>query len=299
MKQTIRLRRARKQDLLPAFKMIMHTLNHLRKKNGMSPVPTNWRELPPVPKHLYDTDSPTAWCAWRGEKLVGYGHALIRGKQWYLAFLFVHPSVQDKGVGRMLLEKVWRDGQGVTHALCTFSYNPQAVGIYSQFGMSPTDNFPLLSCPIDRLRPPKRPGLEFTTKLTAADVAWINRLEGEIRGYRRSQEWKLWTTEPSFVPYIFRDKGKRVGYGVIYKNSSVGPVGAVSDAYLLKVTAELLNLPKAQDDQILKFWTPSSNIELYQMLINAKFRCEEIAVFMTDKSYSDFQRYVPTHLAIF
>lgn len=299
MKQPIRLRRARKQDLLPAFKMIMHTLNHLRKRNGLSAVPTNWRELPPVPKHLYDTDAETAWCAWRGDRVVGYGHALNRGKQWYLAFLFVHPSVQDKGIGRKLLEKVWRDGKSVSHALCTFSYNPQAVGIYSQFGLSPTDNFPLLSCEMPRLRPPERPGLEYSTKLTAADRAWVNRLEEKIRGYRRPQEWKLWTSDPNFVSYLFRHKGQRVGYGVIYKHSSVGPIGAVSQAYQLKIVAELLNLAPVQEDQILKFWTPSSNIPLYQMLIKAGFRCEEIAVFMTDKAYADFERYIPTHLAIF
>lgn len=299
MKLRLRYRPTRPEDLLPAMKMVMHTFNHLRKQHHMRTEPVRWREVPVFPRHLLETDSASSWCAMAGDAIVGYGHALNRGKQWYLAYLFVHPKVQDKGVGRKLLESVWRDEPGVTHSLCTFAFNPQAIGIYSQFGMSPVMDLGILTTTVGHLQKPERPGLVLSDQLSAKDLLWINQLEDEIRGYRRPEEWHLWTTDPEFKPYIFRDKGQRVAYAVVYKDVQIGPVGAISNSYQTKAVAELLNLLPADRNHPVKLTPPGSNLPLYQMLIKSGFRCEELAVFMSDNSYCDFTRYCPTHLAIF
>lgn len=299
MRSSVQIRRAREKDLLPAFKMVERSFNHLRKKHSMKPIKFPLQELPPVQKHLFSTDGHRAWCAWKGNKIVGYTHALVRGKQWYLGYLFIDPTLQDKGVGRKLLEKVYFKKTDMTHALCTFSYNMQAVGIYSQFGMVPIQGLAWLGGKPDKFRMPKPTGLQGSTTLTPADLAWINALEKKVRGYERPVEWQFWTSNDQFEPYIFRDKGKRVAYGLLYKKLGIGPVGAVSNDYMVKATAELIRKAKPPKKESISVWVPTSNIELYQYLIKAGFRLGEIAVFMSDKSYTDFQRYLPTHLAIF
>ena len=52
MKSSVQIRRTREQDLLPAFRMVMKSFNHLRKKHSMKPVKVQLAELPPVQKHL-------------------------------------------------------------------------------------------------------------------------------------------------------------------------------------------------------------------------------------------------------
>lgn len=299
MKASVQIRRAREKDLLPAFKMVEKSFNHLRKKHSMKPIKFPLQELPPVQKHLFSTDGHRAWCAWKGNKIVGYTHALVRGKQWYLGYLFIDPNLQDKGVGRKLLEKVYFKKPGMTHALCTFSYNMQAVGIYSQFGMVPIQGLAWLGGKPGKFKAPKPTGLQVSTELGKADIAWINSLEKKVRGYGRDVEWKFWISNEQFEPFVFRDKGKRVAYGLLYKKMGIGPVGAISNEYMIKATAELIRHARPPKKESVSVWVPTSNIELYQSLIKMGFRLGEITVFMSDKSYTDFQRYVPTHLAIF
>jgi predicted acetyltransferase len=299
MKSSVQIRRTREQDLLPAFRMVMKSFNHLRKKHSMKPVKVQLAELPPVQKHLYATDGERSWCAWKGNKIVGYTHALLRGKQWYLAYLFIDPSLQDKGVGRKLLEKVYIKKPGMTHALCTFSFNMQAVGIYSQFGMAPIQGLAWLGRQKEKITIPRPTGLRASTDLSKADLQWIMRLERKVRGYDRASEWKFWMENEHFEPYIFRDKGKRVAYGLLYKKMGIGPVGAIDNSYTVKATAELIRRANPGKKEEISVWAPTQNIALYQFLIKSGFRLGEIAVFMADKSYTDFQRYLPTHLAIF
>ena len=116
--------------------------------------------MPPLIDHLHTTDPDMFYCAWKGDRLVGFAGAYVRGKQWYLAWLFVHPSLQDKGVGRKLLEKVWRDRPGMVHSLCTFAFNMQAVGLYSKFGMSPLADLPWMKAEPLKLKKLKPTGLK-------------------------------------------------------------------------------------------------------------------------------------------
>ncbi|MBK7141897.1 MAG: GNAT family N-acetyltransferase [bacterium] len=299
MSSAVKIRRSRMEDLLPAFKMVERSFNHLRKKHSMKPIKFPLQELPPVQKHLFATDGERSWCAWKGNKIVGYTHALLRGKQWYLGYLFIDPTLQDKGVGRKLLEKVYVKRPGMTHALCTFSYNMQAVGIYSQFGMVPIQGLAWLGRHPSKIKMPKPTGLQASTKLSAADLKWIMSLEKKVRGYERAVEWKFWTSNEHFEPFLFRDKGKRVAYGLIYKKMGIGPIGAVNNDYMVKAAAELIRRTNPSKKEEISIWVPTENIPLYQFMIKSGFRLGEIAVFMSDKSYTDFQRYCPTHLAIF
>ena len=167
----ISYRRTRRQDLDKAANVIKLAFNDLRKRSGM-----HSERFPRGHsysfEHFLRTDPKYTYCAWHGSKLVGFTQALNRGKQWHLAFLFIHPKYQDQKIGKELVSRVWRDEPGVTHALSTFSYNNQAIGIYGRFGMAPITGLVRLSVPRKELRLPARPSIEFLTELTRADLAF-------------------------------------------------------------------------------------------------------------------------------
>jgi GNAT superfamily N-acetyltransferase len=291
-------RRCRKKDLKPSVKMMMYTYDRLLESHGIKPMRVRVRHIPGV-EHLFKNDPEYFWCAWSGKKIVGFAGALNRGKQWYLAYLFIHPCYQDKKIGKELLNRVWREGPGITHSLSTFAFNIQAVGIYSQFGMAPICGLPMMEVTADRLKIPTSTGLTVKSKICRNDLVWINKLERKIRGYPHPQEWEFWRKLPEMQIRLFKDGSKFVGYSVISKTGTIAPAGAISEKYLLKVVAETIRLAKPKKNDKIRLWCPSVNIDLYQFLIKAGFRAKEMDIFMTDKAYPDFFRYVPAQLAIF
>jgi GNAT superfamily N-acetyltransferase len=294
----ITYRRCRKKDLLPSAKLMTHTSDNLRVATGKKPFNQPVRRSPGL-EHLFKQDKENFWCAWDGKKIVGFTAALNRGKQWYLAFLFVHPRYQDKKIGKELLKRVWRTGPGVTHALATFAFNMQAVGIYSKFGMTPICGLPLLEVTADKLVKPNPTGLVVKTNITRNDLAWINTLENKIRGYPHPQEWEFWRKFKDVQIRLFKDGDKLVGYSMISKKGAIAPAGAISNKYLSRVIAETINQTQLKKKDALRLWCPANNIDLYQFLIHHGFRCQEMELFMSDKAYPDFFRYVPAQLAVF
>ncbi len=299
----IRYRRCRQKDLVPAARLVMRSLNHLLVRVGKDRERHRVRSAPPLFKHLLRTDPQRHYCAWRGERIVGFASALLRGKQWYLAFLFVDPRCQDRGIGKKLIEKVWHEGRGVSHALATFPYNMQAVGLYSRFGMVPEEVFTLMRAPLPKLIVPPPTGLQ-ASPVGRGDMAWIHDLERRIRGYTHRPEWRFWRAEGSFRISVFRHRGKRIGYSMIGKGGGIAPVGAISPRLQQKVLAETLRLaseawPKNAAKMRLVVTCPQTQRENYRLLLDAGFRNLEILLFMSDTPYADFRRYLPATLAVF
>lgn len=283
---------------MPALRIMRTSVNHLRRKTGKEPFRWRVSKVPPFFRHLLSTNPDTFYCAFSGDKMIGFAGAVIRGKQWYLAYLFVHPRYQKKGLGKKLLQKVWRDGRGMSHGLCTFAFNMQAVGLYSKFGMTPLCNLPWMEVAPDKLKKLKSTGLKIYDTVTRADITWINKLENKIRGYPHNTEWKFWKKDNMYKLYIFRYRGKRVGYSVIGDDYQIAPAGAISNDYLLKVVIETLRVVKPKKGGKVKLWCPTINIGLYRFLIDIGFIASEMEIFMVDKPYPDWQRYVPATLAV-
>ncbi len=294
----INYRKTRRKDLIPAARLIRTSINDLRVKSGHKP--QRWRVagIPPLFDHLRKTDPGLSVCAWAGDKLVGYASALVRGRQWYLAQLFVHPRYQDKGVGREMLQQVWRDGHDMTHSLCTFAFNMQAVGIYSKFGMAPLCDLPWLHADPEKLKKLEPTGLKIIDSHTRADLKWLNELESEIRGYVHPQEWKLWLSNEKYKLYFFTSRGRKVGYGMIINDMLIAPVGVISPKHMIDVMTEIIRLARPKPGKKIMLWCPTLNVGLYTYLIDIGFRATEMEIFMSDTPYPDWQRYVPATLAV-
>ena len=289
----------RRRDLLAATRLIFKTYNHLRTQTGKQPMVRSLRKANPLGVHLHSCNPELSFCAWHGKELVGYTQALIRGKQWYLAYLFVHPKYQDKKVGKNLLERVWREAPGMSHGLATFAYNPQAIGTYSKFGMTIRECLPCMVAKAELLKKPATTGLNAGSKLTAKDLEWIHALEARIRGYSHPEEWRHWLRQPNWRATIYRDGSKRVGYCLGTLDGYFAPVGAISNRYLVRILKEHIAGLQLKKKHVARTFCPSNNLAAYQTLLKCGFRVRELIVFMSDRRYGDFQRYIPAELAVF
>jgi len=298
-REGIRFRRCRREDLYPAVRLILRSIGDLREKTGKPPVPWRPRAAPAFAHHLFSTDPETFLCAWKGTRLVGFAAAIVRGKQWYLAWLFVDPRLQERGMGREMLRRVWRDGPGMTHALGTFTYNQHAVGLYTSFGMLPHELLTVMEAKTEKILLPKRPAFDASSEVRRGDLAWIDRLERAIRGYPHPEEWRFWAGDEEFHVLVFRRGGRRVAYGMIGPRGEIQPIGVESARDLrAAVDASILAAAKL-GKETLRFFCPNGNRAIYGYLHALGFRNVEMLVFMTDRPYGDFSRYLPATLAVF
>ncbi len=304
-REPVRYRRCRRSDLLPAARMVMVTMNALRRQTGKEPIRRRIGHAPPMFLHALGRDPEYFCCAWHRGRVVGFAGAVNRGAQWYLAWLFVHPRYQDRGVGRRLLEQVWRDGPGVTHGLCTFSYNVQAVSIYSRFGLNPRAVINMMRAPAEKLRLPARPGLTVQDGLRRGDLSWIHGLEQEIRGYPHRPEWDYWHRSEDYRIHVFHRRGRRIGYGVVNTMGEIAPAGAVTPRAFHDVMAEMVRLAAERPfgrnvkQPHVQLFCPTANAELYKALLDVGLRNLEVLLFLADADYGDFRRYLPASLAFF
>jgi ribosomal protein S18 acetylase RimI-like enzyme len=295
------IRKFKRSELLTAFQMVLRSANDLRAKNGRKPWDTTVTEVPSLNYHIYDTDPNGTFGAYYDNKLVGYTAAIMRGRQWYLAYLFIDPEFQLKGVGRKLLERAWKYGQGKaeSRALSTFPYNETALALYSSFGMMPTTPLLELYTKIDRhtdIHPVK---LKAVQDGSARSIAWINRLEKEIRGYPHPVDHKFFSSDSRHKMFQFYDGAKWAGYAIVSSNGLIAPVGAVEPKYLPDIVTQAYNQCIDDGREIARIWAGGPNAAVFQKATSIGFRINEMTAFLSTKPYGDFYRYCPAHLAMF
>ncbi len=236
--------------------------------------------------------------------MVGFGAAINRGRHWYLAWLFVHPRYQGRGIGRRLLERIWREERGVVHSLATMTYNQQAVGLYSRFGLVPEALLTLMHVSRSSLIIPPPTKLEVVRDIRPADLAWINRLEKEIRGFPHREEWNHWHRDCEFHRIlVFRSRSRRVGYGMLTRRGHLFPIGVARRSAMRAVLAESLRFAAAShpegSEAGFTIACPSENREAYRFLHASGFRNEQMLLLMSDAPIGDLRRYIPANLAVF
>jgi ribosomal protein S18 acetylase RimI-like enzyme len=137
---SITYRQARLDDAPAAHRIWAEAVNDLNERHGFGGEPL--RLAPPHPYFAFAVASEPQgfWVAEEGDRVIGFALSWVRGSFWFLAFLFVMPGYQGKGVGRHLLEQAIEYGNRdrvTSRALITFAYNPTSISLYIRYGMYP------------------------------------------------------------------------------------------------------------------------------------------------------------------
>ncbi|KIQ63888.1 GCN5 family acetyltransferase [Kitasatospora griseola] len=87
-------------------------------------------------RHLAVTDPQGCWIAEQDGEAVGAALSLRREGVWVLALFVVLPSVQGRGVGRLLLERAAAYGRGCLRGMLCASSSPAAARRYRAAGFT-------------------------------------------------------------------------------------------------------------------------------------------------------------------
>ena len=300
------IRHLRDSELKTAGRLVIDSINALFKKNNIDPIRIRVTGPSPFMLHLKHTDPDGCLGAFEGDRMVGFVSSIIRENQWYLAFLFIAPGRWGKGIGKKLLVRALKTAdltETNLFSLCTFSYNPQAVALYSSFGMTPYEailNMKWQHKNRVKLRV-KRPGRKLSIEIVEdyEKLAFINRLDRENRGLARPEDHKFFIDNDKTDLIHFLDKGKPVGYAVLYKKGIIAPVSTVDPVYLPDMLSACIRYQLDAACEEITVGCAGSNGDIIRYLLGVGFRVNEIALLVSNKRFGNLNQYLPAHLAIF
>ena len=304
----ITIRRTRQADLIDAIMLVMNTANHLRRQRGMSVNRFKKpKQPPPLFVHFLKTDPEGSFVAHDSKgKLIGFAMSLIREDEWFLSQLFVDPTLQSKGLGQKLLDKAMRYGKknGCKRwALVTFSYNPQAIAVYTKMGMPPQR--PLLTMERKRKDDEAFKKLRAPIKLAVTKITeekYINRLtalDRRARQLARPEEHFFWLADENYNTLIFHDGKKLVGYAVVNSRGMIAPVVASDPKYLVSLMAHAVEWGAAQGHKFQILFVQGEQLEVIRMLMTTGFHIDETTLVMASEQVSDPKLYIPATLSHF
>jgi ribosomal protein S18 acetylase RimI-like enzyme len=128
-------------------------------------------------RFLVRTDPGGCWVAEDGDGIAGFAFSQNRGRFWYLASYGVRTALQDKGIGKRLLDATLahagdRPGMfsATVHPAATRRYRTAGFLLYPQMRMIGT---------VDRATLPAITGLR---EGRAGDAEWMDQLDVRLRG---------------------------------------------------------------------------------------------------------------------
>jgi len=221
--------------------------------------------LRPILQHFLRTDPDAFLVGSIDDNAVAFGSAFQRDRYWCLSFLFVRPSFQGRGFGRILLEGLMPQDPDVECATVVESFQPVSTGLYAAFGITPraikywlsgvSRTSELLAFPHDLSR----------HEVSDADLPDIDALDRSILGFARSSDHQWWR-EADTPSWCYRRRGGLVAYAYI-DDGFLGPVLATDEATLAAVVADALR--HSDDAASMSINLCGNSGQVFKMLIAA------------------------------
>lgn len=138
-----------------------------------------------------------------GDAVIAYAAAIDAGVTVHLADLFVRPDLLGQGIGRPLLDEVFR---GATRRTTFASSDPRALPVYVRAGMAPWWVTLYLEGDPGVLADP---GL----RVDAADAVRLSELERSWTGADRAADHAHWAGQPDADAFVVLDAGVPAAIG--------------------------------------------------------------------------------------
>jgi len=248
-------------------------------------------------------DPRAVWLAEAGGSAIGVAAAVVRGRHWHLAYLFVEPAWQGKGVGAALLAACHAAGAG---AGCTvFSTEPSSdargMALYLRSGMTPRLPALVLDANAPRFPAPDwQDGLE-AIPVTADDahlLATVGDVDAAVRGARRPEDHLRWLADGGSLQLLMdRARGVPAGYVVVRPDHGLwrlGPVAAMDPAIVPAVLARAMAAAGriGAEGRRWRICVPGENPAAIAPALEAGFLPVDLAPMLANRAVGLWDRYL-------
>jgi ribosomal protein S18 acetylase RimI-like enzyme len=292
----VTIRAAKHDDLEATDALVCASINELTERHGFGSFA---RPSPPRLQRFSLEDDPDGlWVAEVDGNLAGFGFSWEHDGLWFLAQLFVKPSLQAGGIGAQLIGKTLAHAESrgaKARALITFAFNRASQGLYMRHGLYPISPLYMMSIGqsaltektlASRLRyEPLQQSADVLDRMIAVDQVALGASRSKHHGYMLRdgglKGFSLWSGADC------------VGYAYLGPDGHIGPV-AVTDADLIEdaLAAALLAASGTQADQVSAF-LPGSSPNALALALRVGMRITLPMLLMGDRLPRPWDRYLP------
>lgn len=254
------------------------------------------------PLYAHEADTGTLVVAEHEGRICGFGGSVTRNGRWFLADLFVSPSLHGSGVGRQLLTALIDIDQPGTHRVTMASSDPRALTLYAQHGMAPRWPCFSLTAPSALVESAE----SSRCVVEPCDPVALLLLADECGYPLHREDLEYWLTEVPAECVRVLAGGVTIAGGVVRWATpfaisdptaiTLGPVFASEPEVVLDAVIALVGhiVPQAQG-RTLRCYVPGPNLALTPLL-DAGFRIDDFDLFCSSRSDSiDPSKVLPSH----
>jgi GNAT superfamily N-acetyltransferase len=251
---------------------------------------------------LQERDQHSVVVARREGVIIGMAALAVDRPHAHIAFLFVAPDSQNKGIGKLLLDGLQEriDASAATVVTLASSRDPKAWQRYLKFGLKPGP--PLLpfrsSTPDFPVSAPDHPHYQ-VRKVQPDDVESIARIDLPVRGGDRRERIAGWLADGSTGSVVFdRSTGEPVAYGLVSLGPHCGQIGPVAalddDSFCIALKSVLVEAGTVVNPRQLPWRVDFSarNHQAIPILLDAGFSLDGIVNWFESGPVGAWDRYI-------
>jgi GNAT superfamily N-acetyltransferase len=289
------LRPARADELPRAQELVVASMNDLTERHGFGPIAS----LRPLDFQTFSFhDDPSGfWIAEGDAGIVGYAFSWVSGDLWFLAELFVEPTLQGEGIGGALMARTLAHAQNAgatTRALITFPFNAVSQGLYIRRGLLP--RLPLYFCRMaqDALRGRLRGDTLDVSPIepTAGHSAILAELDRGTLGTTRERHHRFLLGDPATKGVFLHEGGDFIGYAYTSATGHVGPIAVAHQRALGPAFKTALALATATEARQVTAFLPGAS-DAIGIAVGHGMQITLPMVLVSDHDFGDWTRYLP------
>ncbi len=238
-------------DLSALHATFVEAVGELFVRHGFPPPAPALDVFSSIQQHILDTG--TSVVAEHAGRVVGFASAWTRGDDWFLASLFVSPSVQAGGVGSALLDAVW--GSAERRRTLTDAIQPISNVLYARRGLIP-------SVPMLTFAGVAAPGEAPQGDEAPADLAAIDAV---AYGFDRAVDHRYW--ERAARRTTWGD-----AYSYAFTGGDIGPIAGLTPAAAARALAAELGRAVGE----VRVRVPGSARQLVEVALAARLRLDAV-----------------------
>ena len=296
-------RRAGPEDSRALFTIFVTAVHDLGRRlgvetfSGAGGAPPVADELWPERRPLFDHLARTAAHAWIAEEdgaAVGYARSIVRDGTLELTEFFVLPDRQSGGIGRELMDRVFR-ADGLRHRSIIATPDLRALARYLRCGLAA--RFPIYGFTREARALEQPPGvIAHRMDDSPGTDELLASIDRSNLGYRRDMDHQWLRTVRD--GYLFREGSRLVGYGYIGGVYN-GPFGVLDQRDWPAVLAHAERLT-AKLTPVISLDVPLVNQVAAGWLLGQGYRMSDfVNYFLSDDAGAHFERHIITTPSFF
>jgi GNAT superfamily N-acetyltransferase len=214
----VELRPTTAEDLPALHELFLASIGGVYRRHGFDPPAPPLDVFAGQQRHVLATG--TSVVAATGGELGGFASAWTRGGDWFLASLFVRPSLQGGGLGTALLGAVWDDA-AVRRRTITDAIQPVSNALYGRHGLIPVTPLLAFSGVPAGARAVLRP-------LEDDGADRLAQIDDAAYGFDRSLDHAHWARYGSRT--VWARDAEPVAYSYVFPGGGIGPVAGSTPA---------------------------------------------------------------------